>query len=1444
MKSMEILPVVAQKEEKSSDQELYNKRVHTYFDTRFIMEHGLLEEGHPAYEYAHTIVEKLYGKEEEGKPIRIIPDWRSVNAFVDDRDIVYLYSRIFEFAEYEESLAGVIAHEKVHARQKHIEKKKLKRKEEVNTPFNINDLIRTELKKIGTNRMNEYEADMRAALQDLEKAGINPLGMKILLQKYAQQEARSNYNQFSNTHGRSIDRALNIATGSYLMDLKSLSNDLHKIPEELIESLKKETRPASSAIFSRPKNYPGLIKSYDERVRERREAIDSIVSPDELIIAVNAIYHYRLDNGEKEYDKDDDICLKSLLEKIIAHITKETGIEDRMSLLVLSSYFSGVKPQLVDSLISTSEKERKPITMSGFIGGISNAVNKQIFPFACSHDSDFGRNLGDMLISKKLLRKSDHHFIDAISDNLQKIVAEYSMYESSTEKVKKGFEVVFVDDELGEEDLADGVDEGEKGKESGFWKKDDLNRFDPLVSEILKRNIIDKRIVNLYKSVPLIIKDLEQHVVGKPIQELFKFVSQIYLALHEVFYNDAENSSTMREVYLDVLIPYIARQVMNKGLDAKVSAGDLSMKDAEIYRIVCEFQLGRDDIESVARGIIDLHHGMRNRSYSRSHFSQGYSEDEEASLDDIIEEMKNEEEAAQEAIQSLTNNSVLKENDIWILKEIADSIANEKVLVFPKPRSQSSIVKTYQLLVDEKYRNENNLDITFSRDALSRWGVVFFSEIFEGFIKNKDLASALSIIKSIDSEIDGFQGVLIEERKRFPSLFEKIIASYEDESIWDFSLEDIFTLSNFIDNPFLNQSFKSIALEKKWEGLSFEEKKNFLFPRKGKNGVVDFSLREKFMLEDVTTKERYEEVKEVVATSIDEMFSNVSVGKAVLADRLTFKYFKPLEFLIAALKTSESPQLLTEWIGDNIAVLETRDDDLPNPNTDDGEKDEDTVKRKRVAIDELANRMFSMDDLSRRLVVRKVLVGEGGMLTTQEGRKSFFDTIFKEWLESSGDEKDLESILDNIKEELISEENYELLYFAIQGLLADKIFIPPSLDKKESIEKMVGYEKVYKLEQQLRKLIKLKDRPDLRKQKVGPIEFIKEVAGNMGALGRRFLQVLPQFIEISDKYAEEFSDVYDKVAGQSKFAALATIDREWPEIWNEFSEINGRVGGGSMVTVFDALNKNGETEVLKVRNPNILYHLEEAQKVVGSITERLAKKHGGGYVQAREILPDISKWINNDVTFEGFLVKDKAFREKYNNFSVPGNPYKIIIPESFGPQNPYFAREKYMPGTNLTSFDQMMSSGEYDMKKIVGLLSKFYVQQIMDGRLHSDVHQGNYSVSKNNEVIMYDRNYYLDLTDPEKEAILSLFNPFANVDSKAQKIKIILGAKDETLPAITDFVKALSTGKVDEAKKHLIEIKSQGAKVPLNFTLLLKNIASLNMFAKKAGFSNVIGAVM
>ncbi|MDO8509623.1 MAG: AarF/UbiB family protein, partial [bacterium] len=536
--------------------------------------------------------------------------------------------------------------------------------------------------------------------------------------------------------------------------------------------------------------------------------------------------------------------------------------------------------------------------------------------------------------------------------------------------------------------------------------------------------------------------------------------------------------------------------------------------------------------------------------------------------------------------------------------------------------------------------------------------------------------------------------------------------------------------------------------------------------------------------------------------------------------------------------------------------------------------------------------IYMLDDIGKNIFLRKLLTGKNGVLDDKSKRSDFLNVLINKWVEQDTSVKPNQNewrerqtkvkkvgvakVLDDIAEALGNVSDWEHLYFALQGVLQDNIGRAPQKStpwddlyevSNDFDELDISYQKTkwppipeearlkpWLYRSQYAKLAEealldsfppLSEKSkDKSKQKMSPMRFIKEAAATGGALGVRFLQQVPLIANISPEDTEQFYEVYDRVKGQSKLAAIRLLEREWPGVWEEMKNIGTRLGGGSIVTVYKAERKDGTMEALKVRNPNIIFHVNELYNFASQVIKGLVKENGDVYKPAQLLLDEIKEWILNDISFEGFLEKDQQFYDIYNGYGGnTTNQYKVRVPKSFAPASAFFCREELVEGKNFTRWDELVADG-HDMKKAVSLLVQLYVKQIMDGRLvQSDVHPGNFSLTEKGELVVYDRNFYLELSDVEKDLISTLMNPFSDINEKKAKLLKYFSAGQSPViikkigPIIENFANAMSIQNSLEAQKALVDLKKTGIKVPLNFTLLLKNLHVLQMMSKKAGFT-------
>jgi len=363
-----------------------------------------------------------------------------------------------------------------------------------------------------------------------------------------------------------------------------------------------------------------------------------------------------------------------------------------------------------------------------------------------------------------------------------------------------------------------------------------------------------------------------------------------------------------------------------------------------------------------------------------------------------------------------------------------------------------------------------------------------------------------------------------------------------------------------------------------------------------------------------------------------------------------------------------------------------------------------------------------------------------------------------------------------------------------------------------------------------------------RREKISVLEFIVETSKALGAPGVRFLQLLGQYVPIPPKYQREFNSVYDGMQGQSKLAAYMLLEREWEGFKVEVAEFRPTVGGGSLMTVYETLMSNGRREVVKVLNPNAEFHTEHSFSVIKHLIELLIQDNED-YATALPLLEDIREWIVQDIKFEHFLEKDKVFYEQNNGFST-GGCYSIKVPISKGIENRFYKREEFIEGVNLTEIRSLKRSG-HDLKAIVSLIANNYIQQITQGKCHADIHPGNFRITKQREVAILDRNFYLELDQMDQMFLYSMGNSVDTKD-KAQTITSYCTHRNQELPDnFTDALiqvmeKEVGMNQLSSAMRY---IRLQKIQVPLKMSLMVKNLYALNSMACTVGFSGIEEAV-
>lgn len=369
------------------------------------------------------------------------------------------------------------------------------------------------------------------------------------------------------------------------------------------------------------------------------------------------------------------------------------------------------------------------------------------------------------------------------------------------------------------------------------------------------------------------------------------------------------------------------------------------------------------------------------------------------------------------------------------------------------------------------------------------------------------------------------------------------------------------------------------------------------------------------------------------------------------------------------------------------------------------------------------------------------------------------------------------------------------------------------------------------------------------------------MAKSFGSPGIRFLQLLGQFVRIPDEYMPSFLNVYDSMKGQSKLSAYETIKREDPEYLDQIQRFGKRVGGGSLVTVYEVEMKDGSKEVARVLNPNAEYHTKNSIELLIKVVKSLSEEDPQ-YKQAEPLLDDMEKWIHSDIYDEAYFEDDQEFSKLHDKYQPKGFNYKIKVPKSYKTGSRLVKREEFIEGKTLTD---MKDLSKEEKKEVVSLIVNNYFSQIR-GRLldkfslvHSDVHPGNFMITPDKEVAILDRNFYLKLSLNDR-LLFNNLNKKGKVEEKVELFVRYLLKQEENADlrnklgnnkAIDLYIKKLSSQILSSISSEnmedaildiMVQLKNIGIKIPLRITLLIKNLNSLNRMAKEVGFESLMDA--
>ena len=717
---------------------------------------------------------------------------------------------------------------------------------------------------------------------------------------------------------------------------------------------------------------------------------------------------------------------------------------------------------------------------------------------------------------------------------------------------------------------------------------------------------------------------------------------------------------------------------------------------------------------------------------------------------------------------------------------------------------------------------------------------------------------------------------LIEEKAETPSEFEHLmqkipsLLSWEDTSLQS-SLGALVIADGFIENLFSDKQ---------------EMLQHLLTTRDGDQAFRDFLFERWIKIYQVQMQ--FTSIGGIIEDAVRDA-TDKALFTASIDDPTKSKTEIVRESIVEALETwsSKVPPILTF----------TRQDEM--------------TYAFYYPLQEVLNTFYRMDAVGRIVLLRKLLMSPNdGALVTPKGRQRLINDFLNVHLDESQDAS-VSSLLRQIVAAVTRVASEDRLYFALNGLLKDRVAIRPDTpgswdartqsaageayryitkkfkgevgDVKKLIVKYKA-EVMVALEQRIRTWIRgpeaFEETASERNlaspsadgeqsqpiERLSPLSFCLEIGKQLLSPGIRGLQLMRQFASLGSDYRTAFNDVLDNIVGQSRLSAYATIKRETVSLVDRIRRFGKRVGGGSLLTVYevDIENDDGTLrhDVLKVLNPNARYHKDYSIELMRDAVQDLI--HDDRFKPFAPLVDDLEEWIEGDILDQDFILDDVAFRERHNGFRPAewagrGYGYHVYIPMSYATGSLYVKDEEFVEGKSLIGLPDLRPS---EQKEIVSLLARSYLQQIIGdspfapSTVWSDIQPGNGRLKPDRGVAYLDRNFYLKIqpadklmlfnlqqsrSDPERTSRLLLDYLISQPKNSAVQATLTAERRIHVVEEAASLLRAAQTSMSSEEAilEALMVFRKEGLRVPLQITLLFKNLLSLNSLSQEAGFASL-----
>lgn len=559
------------------------------------------------------------------------------------------------------------------------------------------------------------------------------------------------------------------------------------------------------------------------------------------------------------------------------------------------------------------------------------------------------------------------------------------------------------------------------------------------------------------------------------------------------------------------------------------------------------------------------------------------------------------------------------------------------------------------------------------------------------------------------------------------------------------------------------------------------------------------------------------------------------------------------------------------------------------------------------------DKLYLSNDAVRYIAVRKLMLGEGGVLTDVQGRESLVEALMQSWLEyEEGSEG--ERLLTNILSSLMESTAPERLYHYLGPILQDLILRPPqeqstndavaaahakkvidTMQKQGKLGNRLFGTELDAVESKIKNLMnggseatqqavslrethdQLLNLFDVAKAEqittISPTELALMTGKKSGAIGVRMLQLAGQYYAIPAEERERYDEVYDSMKGQSRLQAFKVLTREAQQnaqtaaILADIADFGERIGGGSLMTMYEVTMTNGSKRVTGVRNPNAEYHVVQVADLASTALDRANSNdpNNNDLKMAQSLIYDSVTWISHELNDTNFTAKDTVFRAQNdtmrgNGFRKGSSRYDVYVPQAYETGSLWIRHEDFVAGVNLTGLkisdtdstnlgQKIISRDDY--QDAVSTLVRSALYQINHGDfVHSDMHKGNFRITEdNNAIAIFDRYNLIEMTAPLRSALQITIG------------SIISGDRETAVQAMIDFVAPGNAGNSNlatqiatniqqetdptKAMTHtLLDLKKAGITIPIELSLILRNIFSLSRLSEEAGFANIGAAFL